>query len=139
MSVVIIEALVWSLYVALDLVSMIVFRMRDTVDKVLREAQCGFRKGRGCVDQIIIVRLIIEKYLSCQTRLVLSFINYEQAFDSVDRRALAKALSLYGIRNKYIKVISAMYENNVAKIRFIHHETHIQYYILLFPQRLFGL
>ena len=31
-----------------------------------------------------------------------------------DRRALAKFLSLYDIPDKYIKVISAMYENNVA-------------------------
>ena len=74
--------------------NMILFRLRDAVDKVLREEQCGFRKGRGCVDQIFTLRLIIEKCLSCQTPLVLSFIDYEQAFDSVDRRALAKVLSL---------------------------------------------
>ena len=46
----------------------------------------------------------------------LSFINYEQAFDFVDRRALAKVLSLYGIPDKYIKVISAIYENNTAAV-----------------------
>ena len=84
---------------------MILFRLRDAVDKVLREEQCGFRKGRGCVDHVFTLRLIIEKSLRCQTPLVLSFIDYEQAFDSVDRRALAKVLSLYGIPEKYIKVI----------------------------------
>ena len=41
--------------------NMILFRLRDAVDKVLREEQCGFRKGRGCVDQIFTLRLIIEK------------------------------------------------------------------------------
>ena len=35
-------------------------RLRDAVDKVLREEQCGFTKGRGCVDQIFTLRLIIE-------------------------------------------------------------------------------
>ena len=68
--------------------NMILFRLSDAVDKVLREEQCSFRKGRGCVDQIFSLRLIIEKCLSCQTPLVLSFIDFEQAFDSVDRRAL---------------------------------------------------
>ena len=63
---------------------MILFRLRDAVDKVLREEQCGFREGK-----------IIEKCLSFQTPLVLSFIDYEQAFDSVDRRDLVKVLSLY--------------------------------------------
>ena len=33
------------------------------------------------------------------------------------RRALAKVLSLYGIPEKYIKVIWAMYENNTAAVK----------------------
>ena len=61
--------------------------------------------------------LTIESCLSSQKPLVLSFIDYEQALDSVDRRALAKVLSLYGIQDKYIKVISAMYENNTAEVK----------------------
>ena len=61
------------------------------------------------VNFLLTLRLIIEKCLSCQTTLVLSFIDYGQAFDSVDRRALAKVLSLYGIPDKYIKVISTVF------------------------------
>ena len=45
------------------------------------------------------------------------FIDYEQAFDSVDRRALGKVSSLYGIPEKYIKVICAIYENNIAAVK----------------------
>ena len=68
--------------------NMILFRLRDAVDNVLREEQqCGFRKGRGCVDQIFTLILIIEKCLSCQTPLVLCFIDYEQMLNSFDRRA----------------------------------------------------
>ena len=92
---------------------MILFRLRDAVEKVLSEEQYGFRKVGGCVNQTFTIRLITEKSLRCQIPLVLSFIDYEQAFDSVDRRALAK-VSLYGIPEKYIKVICAMYENNTA-------------------------
>ena len=43
--------------------NMILFRLRDVVDKVLREEQYGFRKGRGCVNQILPLRLIIEKWI----------------------------------------------------------------------------
>jgi len=32
---------------------MMIFRLRDAADKILREEQYGFRKARGCVDQII--------------------------------------------------------------------------------------
>ena len=49
--------------------------------------------------------------------MVLSFTDNEQAFNSVDRRALAEVLSLYGIPDKYIKVISAINENNAATVK----------------------
>ena len=49
--------------------------------------------------------------------MVLSFIGYGQSFSFVHRRALAKVLSLYGIPDKYIKVISARYENNTAAVK----------------------
>ena len=69
------------------------------------------------IDQLFTLRLIINKCLCFQTPLVLSFIYYQQAFNSVDRRALAKALSLYAIPDKYIKVISALYKNNTAGVK----------------------
>ena len=96
---------------------MIIFRLKDTVDKVITEEQCGFREGGWYVDQTFTLRLIIEKCLSYQTPLVLSLIDFEQAFNSVDRRALAKVLSLYGIPDKYIKVIGAMYKDITAAVK----------------------
>jgi hypothetical protein len=51
---------------------MIIFKLREAVDKALREEQCGFRKGKKCVDQIFTLRSIIMKCLSYQTPLVLS-------------------------------------------------------------------
>ena len=93
------------------------FRPRESIHKVLREELYGSRKGRGCVDQVFTLWLITEKCLCGQTPLVLSFIYYERAFDSVDIRALAKVLSLYGIPHEYIKVINVMYENNTAEVK----------------------
>jgi len=89
---------------------MLIFELRDGVDKFMTEKQSGLRKCWGCLGQIFHFRLINEKCLSDQTHLVLSFIDDEQAFDSVDRRASAKVLSLYDIPDKYIKVISAVYK-----------------------------
>ena len=60
----------------------IIFRLRDANGKVLREEQCGFGKGRRWVEQIFTLRLITKKCLDRQTALVLSLIDYEQAFDS---------------------------------------------------------
>ena len=38
-------------------------RIRDKTENVTAEVQGGFRRGRGCTDQIFIVRQICEKYL----------------------------------------------------------------------------
>ena len=41
----------------------------------------------------------------------------KKTFDSVDVRTLANVLSLYGIPDKYIKVVSAVYEKNTAVVK----------------------
>ena len=97
--------------------NMLIFRLRDAVDKVLREEQCCFRKGRGFIDQIFILRLIIEKCLNYETPLILGFKDYERAFNSVNKRALSKVLSFYDVPEKQMKVISAIYVNNTAVVK----------------------
>jgi hypothetical protein len=47
--------------------------------------------------KIFIIGLIIKQCLSDSTPLVLRFIDYEEAVDSVDRRALLKVLFMCGI------------------------------------------
>ena len=59
-----------------------------------------FQEDYKCIDQIFTFILIIEKCLSHEPPLVLSFMDYEQAFDSADRRAWAKVLSLYDYMKK---------------------------------------
>ena len=44
-------------------------------------------------------------------------IDYEQAFNSVDRRALTKVLSLYLVPDKHITVISDMYKNKTTAVK----------------------
>ena len=62
---------------------------------------------RGCIDRIFPLGLINEKCLSDQTPLVLCFIDDEQTFDSVDKRA--KVLSLYHVPDKYVLELSKLY------------------------------
>ena len=38
-------------------------RIRDKTENVIAEVQGGFRRGRRCTDQIVIVSQICEKYL----------------------------------------------------------------------------
>jgi hypothetical protein len=43
------------------LAKIIIQRITDSVDKSLRKEQAGFRKNRGCIDQIFALRNIIEQ------------------------------------------------------------------------------
>ena len=36
-------------------------RLQKVVEDTLLDSQCGFRKGRGCVDMIFVARQIVEK------------------------------------------------------------------------------
>ena len=48
-------------------------RIRDKTENVIAEVQGGFRRGRGCTDQIFIVRQICEKYLERVRTCILHF------------------------------------------------------------------
>ena len=67
--------------------------MKDAIDPQLREQQAGFRKNRSCTDQIRTLRLVLEQSLEWNSLLYINFMDYEKAFDSVDRQALWKLLT----------------------------------------------
>ena len=48
-------------------------RIDKKIDEKLREEQAGFRKSRGCIDQIFAIRNIIEQCIEWTVPL---FINY---------------------------------------------------------------
>ena len=63
-------------------------RIRDKTENVIAEVQDGFRRGRGCTDQIFIVRQICEKYLGRGRDVYFAFLDLEKAYDRVDRDAM---------------------------------------------------
>ena len=67
---------------------MLIDRIRTRTDGVLGEEQCGFRNGRGCVDQLHAVRQLFEKFLGKEKDLFWFFMDLEKAYDRVDRDAL---------------------------------------------------
>ncbi|VDP32908.1 unnamed protein product [Schistosoma margrebowiei] len=58
---------------------------------------------RSCTDQIATLRIIVEQSVEWNSSLYINFIDYEKAFDNVDRRTLWKLLRHYRvpIRNSY--------------------------------------
>ena len=58
------------------LATVILERIKDAVDKQLRQEQAGFRKGRSCCDQIFTLRQIMEKVIAGDGCVVINFIDF---------------------------------------------------------------
>ena len=75
------------------------------VDAKLRDHQTGSRKDRPCTDQMATMRIIVEHLMEWDSPLYINFVDYEKAFDSLDRETLWKLLQHYGIADKCITLI----------------------------------
>lgn len=91
-------------------------RMKDAVDPHLRDQQAGFRKNRSCADQIATLRVIVEQSLEWNSPLYVNFVDYEKAFDSVDRETLWRLLRHYGVPTKLVSIIKNSYDGMQCRV-----------------------
>ena len=91
-------------------------RIKGAVDEKLREEQAGFRKNRSTIDQIATLRIIIEQSIEWKSSLIVNFIDYEKAFDSVDRKTLWKIMRHYGIPCKLVTLVEKLYEGSSCRV-----------------------
>ena len=91
-------------------------RMREAVDELLRDNQARFRQSRSTSDQIATLRIIVEQSLEWRTPLYINFIDYEKAFDSLDRNTLWDLMASYGIPGKIISLVKNTYEGTSCRI-----------------------
>ena len=94
----------------------ILSRISEAIDEILRQEQAGFRKGKSCIDQIFVLRQILEQSYEWSTPLYNTFIDFEKAFDSLHRPTLWKILRHYGIPEKIVNIIRCLYENFECKV-----------------------
>jgi len=94
----------------------LLMRIRDHVDPILRKHQAGFRSGRSCIQQIHILRRIIEAFQSHQLPLIISFIDFKKAFDSINRNVMFSILRHYDVPEITVNAISALYNNSKSAV-----------------------
>ena len=59
--------------------------------------QCGFRQGRGCMNQVFAVRQVCEKHLANGKDVFWAFMDLEKAYDTIDRHGMWQMLRVYGV------------------------------------------
>ena len=91
-------------------------KMKNAVDTKLRDNQAGFRQNRSCADQIATLRIILEQVSEFNFSIYTDFIDFQKAFDSLDREVLWQLIRHYGIPDKFISIIKNTYSEMQSKI-----------------------
>uniref|UniRef100_A0A1I8HW19 Integrase catalytic domain-containing protein n=1 Tax=Macrostomum lignano TaxID=282301 RepID=A0A1I8HW19_9PLAT len=91
-------------------------RLQPVLDSFLRYEQNGFRPRRGTVTQILALRRIIEEARIHQSSLIVIFVDFLKAFDSVARGALPHVLRAYNVPQQLISAIMALYQDTTAAV-----------------------
>src|SRR6218665_2549916 len=72
-------------------------RLKRYVEEEMSEEQAGFRKGKGTMEQIFVIRQLSEKYTEMNRTLNNNFIDFKQAFDSVWQKGLWSIMKHCGV------------------------------------------
>ena len=92
-------------------------RLEHETDGFLSDWQAGFRKLRGCRDNVLVLRTIYDDMLARGKQLYTTFIDYTAAFDSVSHKFLDEALRDAGASNKTRAMFRAMYKAATANVK----------------------
>ena len=93
------------------------------VNHELSDVQAEFRKGRGTRDKIANICWIIGKAIELQKNIYFCFIDYAEAFDSVDHNKLWKILQEMGILDHLTYLLRNLYAGQEATVRTGHGTT----------------
>ena len=73
--------------------------------------QAGGQEGRGCPEQLVTLRLLIDYARKSKEMLYVMFIDYVKAYDQVDRNVLLQLLAAKGCGNMYLQAIANSFRN----------------------------
>ena len=92
------------------------------IEPNLSDMQAGFRKGRRCRDNILILTMAIHHLLRNieskeHTAGIITYIDFVAAFDSINHSYMLESLKIYGVPLKYIRLVKAIYIRAAVRVR----------------------
>jgi hypothetical protein len=89
----------------------------------------GFRPGRSMIDNIFMIRQIYEKCHEYNIKLHNVFVDFMQAFDSVNRAMIPECLKHYNVPRKLINLVLDTLQHIKVKVKINNDMTAILNYI----------
>jgi sorting nexin-29 len=72
-------------------------RLKTATEKIIGEYQCGFRRNKSTIDQMFVLRQMMEKRNEHGLNLHMLFNDLKQAFDSINWKRLFEAMDKMGM------------------------------------------
>jgi hypothetical protein len=91
-------------------------RLEPYTEDVVGNYQAGFRRNKLATDQISSMKQILEKRYEYDIDVHCIFINFKQAFDSINRNELYKPFCNLGVPSKSVNLIKEFLTNTEGKI-----------------------
>ena len=92
-------------------------RIRPMVEPRIQEEQCGFRPGRGTLDQLYTLYRILEGAWEFAQSVHMCFVDLEKAFDRVPWAILWGVLREYGVPDPLLRAIRSLYHRSQSLVR----------------------
>jgi hypothetical protein len=70
------------------------------VADILGDYQCGFHRGQSIADQIFSLRMSLEKSYGYNVDIHQSYIDYKQAYTSINKNQFTEIIKQFGIPSK---------------------------------------
>jgi hypothetical protein len=98
-------------------VSILKAKLQPMAENILTGEQCGFSKGRSCMDTVFTIKHIIDMRREYNLPLFLLFLDCEKAYDRVKRSKLWSTLGRYKLPVNLLNSINALYNNTSITIK----------------------
>jgi hypothetical protein len=95
----------------------ITLRLANRLDCAQPREQAGFRRGFSTIDHIHTVRQVLEKCNEYNQPLVVAFIDYEKAFDTIEHWAVVHSLQRSLVDTSYVEVIKEIYDTATLQVK----------------------
>lgn len=92
-------------------------RLAGFADSLVGDYQCGFRPGRSTIDQIFNVKQYADKSWERGIDTHHIFVDFRQAYDSIDRSQLWHAMRNLGIPEKLVSLTRMCVSGSVSRVR----------------------
>ena len=91
--------------------------MEQKCKELIAEEQAGFVRGRGTREQIVNLRIIIEKLKECNVPLYMCFVDYAEAFDCVSHSQPWNTMTEMGFPKHLVALMAKLYEYQQSSVR----------------------